>query len=211
MPYNFVIYFIELCSILVVALYFRKRLAMPFILLAALIFITIVSESLSNIAAHQIKNNSTIFHFYAPVEFTIKSAIYYLLFKHPVIKQIVFSIVFLFSAFVVYNAAYLQAIDHAPFNDNTVASIVFITYAFLLYWEMINLEIETSLFVHPIFWFNSGILIYYTSSLIFWGTYHIIQASSNFKILNFAMWILNLIFYLFLGISIYFAGRKAPN
>jgi hypothetical protein len=210
-PYNFVVYFIELCLILLVGLYFRNRLTTPFILLTVLIFVTIVSESLSHIAAHQIKNNSTIFHLYAPIEFTIKSAIYYLLFRHTIIKKIVFIVVFLFAAFVIYNAAYLQAIDQAPFNNNTVACIVFITYAFLMYWEMINLEIETSLFAHPTFWFNSGMLIYYSSSLIFWGIYHIIQDNANFKILNFAMWLLNLIFYLFLGISIYYAGKKAPN
>jgi hypothetical protein len=209
--YTFIVYIIELCLILALAVYLKNKLSIPYIVLSGLIFVTIISECLSNIAAHQMKNNSTVFHSFAPIEFALLSIVFYLLFRSKILKQIVFIIIFLFSVFVVFNAIYLQPITHAPFNDNTVASIILITYSFLLFGEMINLEIENSLFSQAIFWFNSGVLIFYTATLIFWGIYHLIQLNSNIVVLHHVLWILNLIYYAFFGISIYLAGRKTPD
>jgi hypothetical protein len=209
--YTFTVYIIELCLVLALALYLRNKLSIPYIVLSGLIFVTIISECLSNVAAHQMKNNSTVFHSFASIEFALLSTVFYLLFRSKVLKQIIFITIFLFSAFVIFNAIYLQPIAQAPFNDNTVASIILITYSFLLFAEMINLEIENSLFSQAIFWFNSGVLIFYTATLIFWSIYHLIQLNSNIIVLHHVLWILNLIYYAFFGISIYLAGRERPD
>jgi hypothetical protein len=197
--------------ILVMAIYFKKQLRLPYLALSALILITIVSESLSTISASQIKSNSAIFHLFSAIEFMVVSLVYWLLFKKELYKQIAFIVVFIFLGFVITNAIYLQPINQAPFNNNTLASIIFVTYSFLLFGEMINLEIDTSLFLQPVFWFNSGILIFYTATLIFWGIYHIIQLSASNSILHKAMWVLNLVFYAFIGVSIYLDGKKSPS
>jgi hypothetical protein len=54
-------------------------------------------------------------------------------------------------------------------------------------------------------------LIFYTATLIFWGIYHLIQLNSNIVVLHNVLWILNLIYYAFFGISIFLAGRKTPD
>jgi hypothetical protein len=209
--YTFVIYMLELIAILIIALSFKSKLDWPYLAIGALVFMTIISESLSTISAHQIKSNSAIFHLFTAVEFSLFSLIYYLLLKNPKFKTLVFVCVFLFAGFVVLNALYFQPVSQMPFNNNMLASVLLMTYAFLLFLEMINLEIKNSLFALPSFWFNSGILIFNTAMLIFWGIYHLVQFNPNNGILHIAMWLLNLIFYAFIGISIYLNGKKGPS
>ncbi len=208
MRYTFVVYIIELLIVLAVALRFKHRLSLPYIVMSTIIYITIISESLSHISAQQIKSNSAIFHLFAPVEFSLISVVYLLLFKSKRLKQIVFIVIFVFGGFVLLNTYYLQAINEAPFNNNMFCSIILIAYAFLLFLEMINIETEASLFSQPAFWFNSGILIFYTATLIFWSIYRLVQFNANNGILHIVMWFLNLILYAFIGISIYLNGRR---
>jgi hypothetical protein len=179
--------------------------------MSAIIYITIISETLSHISAQQIKSNSAIFHSFVAVEFSLISVVYLLLFKSKRLKQIVFLIIFVFGAFVLFNTYYLQGISQLPFNNNMLSSIIFIAYSFLLFLEMINIETEDSLFAQPAFWFNSGVLVFYTATLIFWSIYRLVQFNANNGILHIVMWILNLIFYAFIGISIYLNGSRKSN
>jgi hypothetical protein len=209
--YTFVVYIIELLIVLAIALRFKNRLSLPYIVMSAIIFITVISETLSHISAQQIKSNSAIFHLFVPVEFSLISVVYLLLFKSKRLKQIVFIVIFVFAAFVLFNTYYLQSINQMPFNNQMLCSIIFIAYAFLLFLEMINIEAEESLFAQPAFWFNSGILIFYTATLVFWSIYRLVQFNANNGILHIVMWVLNLILYAFIGISIYLNGSRKAN
>ncbi len=211
MRYTFFVYIFELLIVLVIALRYRHKLSLPYIVMAAIIYITIISETLSHISAVQIKSNSAIFHSFVAVEFSLISVVYLLLFKSTRLKQIVFFNIFIFGAFVLFNTYYLQTISQFPFNNNMLSSIILIAYAFLLFLEMINIETEESLFSQPSFGFNCGVLIFYTATLIFWSIYRLVQFNPNNGILHLVMLLLNLILYALMGVSIYLNGTRKIN
>jgi hypothetical protein len=205
--FNDLIYFGILIGIICLGVYWRNKLSFPFILISFLVVATLMVECFSIVANKQIQNNSTLYHLFVPIEFILISCIYYLLYQNKWIKQVIAITGVLFFIFTLLNAIYWQRIDQVPFNDNVLASIIFIFYSFFQFFEILRKDSKNSSFTDATFWFNSAVLLFNIGAIIFWIVFILLKDNANFGILFIVFRIINNIFYILLGISIYIAGK----
>ena len=134
--------------------------------IAVLVLVTLLVEVISRILWYKKINNLPIYHFYTVIEFLLILNVY----KEPLRK--VFDVKYLviigvgFTGFAILNTIFFQ--DLFTFNSNvtTLMGLLVVVFALSYFYALLKEVKYSALETNPMFWINSGFLIYFSSNLI---------------------------------------------
>ena len=141
-----------------------------------------------------------------PTEVIFLSSIYYHLFTKKAMQRIV--IVLSASLFLV--ALILYFINSKKWFGQVlpVASIVYVSYCMLYFYQLISRPIESKILSLGEFWLNGGILTYWTGSFVFFITInYFIKPNKPDPTIQLLYAMLNLLQYVVMGVSLYLNSR----
>jgi len=130
-----------------------------------LVFVSALVEGLNSFYSLFGENNFFIFHFYTIIEFCLISLFYRNFFKNYIQAKVFyfFIVLFLVFAFTDYKLNGLDSIDNLAIS---VESIILTLYSLYLYYFVLKNLVFDKLLDAPVFWINSGILIYFMGNLM---------------------------------------------
>jgi len=165
--YSFATYFFVVILIPISIGYFRIR-ALDFIQRQVLILVSVAlaNEVLATYLRFQGINNLWVFHLFVPVSFFFMMRIYREALKESYPKGLFTLILILFLIFCVINSFFIQSIT--VFNSNAISLswVVYIIFSVLFFYQLLKSPASEGLERNPMFWLNTGVLIYYSSTLI---------------------------------------------
>ncbi|WP_109298810.1 hypothetical protein [Aquimarina sp. AU474] len=150
----------------IVALFRFKTLNKTQAILMVLLSIIIIVEIVSLLFWYKKVNNLPIYHVYTVVEFVIISKIYAVELKSMFSKSFFIILILLFGGFAVCNTVFFQ--DIYTFNSNaiTISGMIIIFFCLSYFYSLLKEVKYNALEINPMFWINSGFLIYFSSNLI---------------------------------------------
>ena len=176
-----IIYLCFLSISLLFAVFGKKREAglkvFPYLL-----GISLFTEILAEVMAVYDLNYYLLYHFYVPIEYSMWGAYFYLTIDQKKIKQLILFSVFLFSGVCLFLSLKAVTIQKFPSVQLNIESILLVILAVVTIFT-IKVEQNRSIFVRPVFWVCSGVLIYYTGITSFMGMYNFILVA-NKELLN---------------------------
>ncbi|MEW7289718.1 hypothetical protein [Aquimarina sp. 2304DJ70-9] len=151
---------------LVLAVFKLKSLNKVQIKLLYLLIAVFIVEFVANIFWYQKLNNLPLYHFYAVVEFLLIVNIYKAELSKTFSKYFFVFLGIGFTFFAIINTLFFQ--DLYAFNSNvtTLLGLLVIFFALSYFYTLLKEIKYTSLETNPMFWINSGFLIYFSSNLI---------------------------------------------
>lgn len=156
-------------------------------LFSQFIMITACAESAGLYMAGHGINNLWLLHFYTIVEFSAFMAFYYMIFPQKRVKQLFKAAIVVFA---MADLAYIIAIaDLATFNTlfRTIESFTLtIAGIFYFYHALSNDKFQEPLEKMPVFWINSGILLYFMGNVFLFMLFNIFLGVSPSQ--NTSMW-----------------------
>lgn len=134
--------------------------------LGYLLIVVLLVEVISNILWYKKVNNLPIYHFYSIVEFLLILNIYKTILSGLFSKTLFILLGVGFIIFAVTNVFLFQ--DLYTFNSNvtTLLGAIVIFLALSYFYALLKEVKYTALETNPMFWINSGFLIYFSSNLI---------------------------------------------
>lgn len=175
-----------------------------------LVVITAFVELASKILWYQKINNLPLFHFYAVIEFSIILLIYEWSYQKSISSRSGFRyLIYFMVIFAILNGVFFQGL--LEFNSNVITLSAFIlTFFSLLYYYKLLKEVKhLSLERQPMFWINTGVLIYFSSSLVFFLASNVL-ASQSIEVRG-IVWGTHAIFNVFHYITFTIALWVKPN
>lgn len=111
------------------------------------------------------ENNLFIGHFYTVIQFHIIVIIYLLTFQSTAMKRLLIVLMITFTAFSIINTLNYQPLEKHNSNASTLGNILLIFLALTFFFKTITRPKEYRLERMYMFWFNSGVLLYFFCSL----------------------------------------------
>ncbi len=151
---------------LLLSVYKFKSLCTIQLRLFYLLIVILIVEFISNILWYKQMNNLPVYHFYTVIEFLLIINI----FKHELSK--IFSKQFFvilsvgFMLFAIANALFFQGLTTFNSNVTTVMGFMMIFFSLSYFYSLLKEVKYRALESNPMFWINSGFLIYFSSNLI---------------------------------------------
>ncbi len=176
----------------------RKKLRKEQRLVLVLVAITLVSDSITFYLKVREINNLWVYHFFVPIYFLVLVEIYKqelsVLFSGKVFD------IFrgLWIAFVIVNSIWFQPLNTFNSNAITTSSLVYIILSLAYFYRLLKKPLNYRLETTPMFWLNTGVLLYYSGTLVMFILINNFLDEDRPAIINF--WALNVFF------SILFTG-----
>ncbi|WP_106791072.1 hypothetical protein [Aquimarina sp. Aq78] len=151
---------------LFLSIYKFKSLNKIQVKLVYLLLIVLIVEVISNMFWYKKINNLPLYHFFTVVQFLLIVNIYRRALSQTFSKYFFTALSTGFTGFAIINIIYFQ--DFFTFNSNaTTLMAAIIIFLSLSYFYALLKEVKYSaLETNPMFWINSGFLIYFSSNLI---------------------------------------------
>lgn len=187
-----------------------KKLAIPFMLLTAIIGITVILESISRVFAVVYHDSRPIYHITSFAELNFYFLIFYFLFNQKIIKKVVIFLIIFFNLFSIVNSFFLQPYQNTfPSNVLLPVQICYAILSLLMFRQMLSNALEINITKQGIFWYNSAMLFISTSLFFYLGlNNYYVKHHLNMDILQILGYGINYIFYLMLGYSIYLNSKE---
>lgn len=172
-----------------------KKLPHELKLISWFIFLSAIVQAISAILWYNSMNNLWVLHLFVGIGFLLLAMFYNAILDGFINKRVIRVTTILFLLFTIINAAYIQGIYRYASNSLTVESILIIILSlstFILLLDDIVKESKGRI-VKSLNWINSGLFLYYASSLLlfYFGEY-IIQGFS--KSASVYTWVLHFLF-----------------
>lgn len=201
--------FIVVIPILISVVRFKLLSAIQLKLVHFLILVLIV-ESISNILWRKKINNLPIYHFYTIIEFLLIIRIYWNTLSQLFSKRLLIGVSIIFVVLAVLNTMFFQSIYVFNSNITTLLSILVILFSLSFFYKTLKDVEYTALEKNPMFWINSGFLIYFSSNLIlFFINNYLFEGSTE---ASFLIWglhaIVNIVLIIFYTIAVWVNPRK---
>ena len=178
--------------------------------LVYLLLTVLLVESISNILWYQKMNNLPIYHFYTVLEFLLITAIYKKVLANLFSKLFFIVISISFVLFAIVNTLFFQDLQTFNSNTTTLTGVVVILFSLCYFYALLKEVKYNNLETNPMFWINSGFLIYFSSNLILF-----FMNNSLFKRITEASYILwglhafiNIILTLFYTVAIWVTPKR---
>ncbi|WP_108867682.1 hypothetical protein [Aquimarina aquimarini] len=126
----------------------------------------LIVECISNILWYQKINNLPIYHFFTVLQFLLIINIYREVLSYIYSKSFFTSIGICFIVFAVINTLFLQNLYTFNSNTTTVLGVLVVFFALSYFYVLLKEAKYSPLENNPMFWINSGFLIYFSSNLI---------------------------------------------
>ncbi len=189
------------------------NLRRPYRFLTGLLLVTFLSELLALLLKITTKNAAIVYHFFVPIEYCMLSIVLY----HLALKNLKWSQVFIVLSviavciFSITNILFLQSQKEFPIYPIIVSSVLCSFQGLSMYAYMIRNTENTPLHLQGIFWLTTGCFIFYSIAFFIFSSSEFMDATTNlFQLLFDILWSMNIIMYLFYGLSIYLEA-KANN
>ncbi|TYP77024.1 hypothetical protein [Aquimarina intermedia] len=201
--------FIVVIPLLISVLRFRLLTTVQLKLVHLLILVLIV-ESISNILWRKKINNLPVYHLYTIIEFLLIIRIYWSTLSQLVSKKLLVGISVIFVVLAVLNTIFFQSIYVFNSNITTLLSILVILFSLSFFYITLKDVEYTALEKNPMFWINSGFLIYFSSNLIlFFINNYLFEKSTE---ASFLIWglhaIVNIVLIMFYTIAVWVNPKK---
>lgn len=185
-----------------------KKLTIPFKLLTGLLIYTLISEISSRIFAVNYRNSSPVYHLYIPVQFTFFVLIYSRLTGNEKYRELYVWSILAFWMLGFINLFFFQDILRFPSNTILIACSFLIGVSLFQFKKMLTVVEERSIFRQSVFWLNAGVLLFFTSTFLYWGTYnYLLKHHIKTSPLSTIIYYINILFYIFLGLGLLFDKR----
>jgi len=157
--------FLFSCLAFVTGLYCIKALNRIYLTVFILASVSIFVEILSFVLGYyQIENLSLLF-FFTIVEYLLWTVFFMLIFNNSVANVIIIvaSILFLGSAILDYIFYEFKAMNNYSLSTEC---IILVGYSFFLFFKVMKNSLTDNLLREPYFWFNCGVLIYFSGNIL---------------------------------------------
>ncbi|WP_271765526.1 hypothetical protein [Aquimarina algiphila] len=139
--------------------YLQKRLF-------SLVILTCLVEIVSWILWYKKINNLPVYHFYTIIEFLLIVNIYKNELNKVFAKHFFVFLSICFTVFAIINTLFFQSLKTFNSNVTTVMGLIVIFFALSYFYALLKEVKYRTLESNPMFWINSGFLIYFSSNLI---------------------------------------------
>ncbi len=148
--------------------------------LGLFIGVAVLGETVSEITAHVLHiNNLYLFHAYTVLEFNAIAFFYRQLFESFYPRWLVVGLMVFFTAFGLVNSLYIQPVTGYHTYALGLECLLIIGLTLMLYYQMLA-EMKTDrLHTSPVFWINTGFLVYFAGSLFVFMLQNILLAQPN--------------------------------
>lgn len=170
------------------------------------LFLSGIIQSISLVLWFNNQNNLPLLHIYVPAGFFFLAVFYKKVLSGFIHPKIIWIILTLFTVFSIFNSFFLQNLYTYNSIALTIESVLLIILSLSTFLFLLNSIFKESKSIKSINWINSGIFIYYASSLLifYFGEY---LASLSSSIFVKSTWMIHSIFsmimYLFFFIGLW--------
>ncbi|WP_271782565.1 hypothetical protein [Aquimarina algiphila] len=134
--------------------------------LVYLLIVILIVEFISNILWYKQINNLPVYHFYTVIEFLLIINVYRFELS-KVFSKLFFIIISIgFVIFAIINTLFFQNLTTFNSNVTTLLGLIVIFFALSYFYALLKEVKYRTLESNPMFWINSGFLIYFSSNLI---------------------------------------------
>lgn len=168
-------------------------------LIKYLVLLSFISEVIATAIAKLAENpnNWIVYHVFAVVMFIIISQIYRSLLKQNYPIWLFNLVISAFAMFAIFNSLVLQPVDSVNSNVIVMSNLLFILYSLAYFKLLLKYSDRQDFKSNPMFWLNSGILLYNSGALtLFLLINNLMSISPDLVITS---WVLNGIFSLVLN------------
>lgn len=158
---------------------------------------TFVNDSLALLLKVLHRTNLWVYHFFVPVSFIIILGVYaYHLSETQFMKRVFRWVIIIFVLLAVFNTIWLQGLYSFNSNMISLSSLIYMILAIAYFYQLIKTREQERLDKVPMVWFNTGILLYHSGSLIlFLFVNNMIDGAPELLI---SSWWLNAVLYVML-------------
>ncbi len=128
---------------------------------------------------HKKVNNLPLFHLFTLIELLFFGWVYEQVFMNALLKKTVAVLTVLFGVFTVVNSLLLESIWTFNSISATAESVYLIVLSLLLFRQLLLQNEVMFLDRHPLFWLNSGVLLYFAGNLFVFMLQHAIADSAQ--------------------------------
>ena len=208
-----VIYLLLLAVTGGVGCYFHKSVDFAYRLITQLVIIVFIIELSVQVFYPIVNSTAPFYHALSPIYTIYIALIYGNLFKTRKLKLFAYFLC-LFAVFLIASLALSQETIYSfPSVNLLVLSFFVVVLSLMFFYQMLRSPNETSLFKQPAFWFNSGNLVFYSTTALHFGLADLFHDSGKGlpDWVNEFIWILNLILYGCFLVSIVLNSRQNLN
>lgn len=176
------------------------------------VFSTAIIQAISLIMALFKHNNLPLLHLYVPLGFALLIWFYHHILGNFVNKRILIFTALIFSVFSIFNSLFFQPILSFNSNALTAESVLLIILSISTYSFLLNTFIKRDQqLISSLNWINSGIFIYYTSSLLLFHFGSKILSVNFPREYSLYSWILHSFFSIIMYTCFFIGLWKRPN
>jgi hypothetical protein len=147
--------------------------------LSAYFYLSALFDLAGLITWHKKVNNLPLFHLFTLIELLFFGWLYEQAFKDVLLKKIVAVLTVLLGVFTVVNSILLESIWTFNSISATAESVYLIVLSLLLFRQLLLQREVMFLDRHPLFWLNSGVLLYFAGNLFVFMLQHAIAGSAQ--------------------------------
>lgn len=145
--------------------------------LSAYFYLSALFDLAGLITWHKKVNNLPLFHLFTLIELLFLGWVYEQAFKDLLLKKIVAVLTVLLGVFTVGSSLLLESIWTFNSISATTESVYLIVLSLLLFRQLLLQKEVMFLDRHPLFWLNSGVLLYFAGNLFVFMLQHAIAGS----------------------------------
>lgn len=128
--------------------------------------VTAANHALSSVVREKFDLNVWVYHIYVPILFWFTWKIYKMELKALFEKRAFNVLLYVVLTFFVVNSALIQGLKTTPTYAIFILSGVFIFWCFSYFYSLLRQTQYKSLEKEPLFWFTTGVLMYYSSTIL---------------------------------------------
>ena len=178
--------------------------------LSILVLCIVITETTSRLLWYQKINNLPVYHFYIIIEFLLILYIY-----RGELSELFSKLFFIvlgigFILFSVINTLFFQYLNTFNSNATTLLGVLVIFLALSYFYALLKEVKYSELETNPMFWINSGFLIYFSSNLIlFFINNNMFKGSTEASYLLWGLHaIINIVLTIFYTIALWVNPKK---
>ncbi|WP_438426022.1 hypothetical protein [Aquimarina macrocephali] len=195
---------------LLLSIYKFRSLSKVQVKLSYLLILVFVVEIISNILWRKKINNLPLYHFFTVIHFLLIINIYRKVLSQTYSKLFFIVLGIGFTIFAIINTIFLQGLMTFNSNATTLMGAIIIFLALSYFYALLKEVKYSALETNPMFWINSGFLIYFSSSLILFFMNNTLFKDSTEA--SFIVWglhaIINIVLAIFYTVAIWVKPKK---
>ena len=173
MSLRFIIYLVVILLGILQGVILFKKLNPSFKGLVILLIIVFLSEISGRLLILLNNCSFPVYHLLIPFELALYAVIYSNLFiKHKISRLIIIWLAIFFATYSCFNSLTFETIYTFPSFGFTLLSFFVLICVLYQFYLMIEIPVLTSIWHQPIFWFNTGNLIFYCTTFLIFSVFN---------------------------------------